>query len=136
MKCDILIIGCGIAGASAALELAKQNLDVIVISADETLIRSNSALAQGGIVFSGDGDSQKLLSKDIQEAGAGLCNEEAVEQLVRLGPDLVRSFLIDEAKVPFDRTKEGDLSLTEEGAHSIPRIIHHKDQTGKAIMQS
>src|SRR5579872_6825627 len=125
MKCDVLIIGCGIAGASAALELSKKNLDILIISADETLVRSNSALAQGGIVFSGDGDSQKLLAKDIQEAGAGLCNEEAVAQLVGLGPDLVQSLLIEEAKVPFDRTLEGDLSLTEEGAHSIPRIIHH-----------
>ncbi len=136
MKCDVLIIGCGIAGASAALELAKQGLDVVILSADETLNRSNSALAQGGIVYSGESDSQKLLSQDIQEAGAGLCYPEAVEQLVSLGPGLVQRILIEEAEVPFDRTEEGNLSLTEEGAHSIPRIIHHKDQTGKAIMQS
>ncbi len=136
MKCDILIIGCGIAGAAAALELSKKNLDIVIISADETLSQSNSALAQGGIVFSGESDSQKLLSKDILDAGGGLCNSEAVEQLVRLGPELVKRILIDEAQVPFDRTADGILSLTEEGAHSIPRIIHHKDRTGKAIMQS
>ncbi|HSX25554.1 MAG TPA: L-aspartate oxidase [Chlamydiales bacterium] len=131
-KCDVLVIGCGIAGACLALELAKRDLDVVVLAAGD----SNSAWAQGGIVYSGEGDSETLLAKDILEAGAGLCNPEAVNQLVKLGPELVRKILLDEADVPFDRKEDGTLSLTEEGAHSTPRILHHKDQTGKAIMQA
>jgi len=130
-KCDILIIGCGIAGATAAIELAKKGLDVVVLAAGD----SNSAWAQGGIVYTGADDSQTLLAGDIHAAGAGLCNPEAVDQLVRQGPKLVDKVLIEEAMIPFDRNGDGSLSLTEEGAHSKRRILHHKDQTGKAIMQ-
>lgn len=135
-KCDVLVIGCGIAGAIAALELSKKGLQVVVLAAGESLGQSNSAWAQGGIVYSGADDSQSLLIRDIQEAGAGLCNPQAVEQLVRLGPQLVDQLLIQEVAVDFDRKADGSLALTEEGAHSTPRILHHKDQTGKAIMQA
>ncbi len=131
-KCDCLVIGCGIAGTAIAWELIKRGLDVIVLSNGD----SNSAFAQGGIVFSGEGDSQKLLAKDIEEAGAGLCNQAAIDQLVQFGPTLVKKILIDEVDVPFDRKGDGSFSLTEEGAHSTPRILHHKDQTGKAIMEA
>lgn len=134
-KCDILVIGCGIAGASLALELSKKGLDVVVLSAGD-YFNSNSAWAQGGIVYTGEGDSQKLLAQDIQEAGAGLCNSEAVDQLVQRGPELVQKILLKEAQVPFDRKPDGALALTEEAAHSTPRILHHKDQTGRAIMQA
>jgi L-aspartate oxidase len=130
-QCDVLIIGCGIAGATAAIALAEQGLDVIVLSADE---RCNSAWAQGGIVYEGESDSASLLAQDILEAGAGLCHSAAVEQLARLGPRIVKEFLIEKAGIPFDRNSDGSLSLTEEAAHSVPRIIHHKDKTGQAIM--
>ncbi|MES2272837.1 MAG: L-aspartate oxidase [Chlamydiota bacterium] len=135
-KCDVLIIGCGIAGASLALELSKKGLDIVILSADETLTQSNSSWAQGGIVYSGKGDSQQLLAQDICDAGAGFCNLEAVEQLVRLGPKLVQKILVEEAEVPFDRGAQGGLSLAEEAAHSTARILHHKDQTGRAIMDA
>lgn len=134
-KCDCLVIGCGIAGASLAWELSKAGLDVVVLSAGE-FYHSNSAYAQGGIVYTGEGDSSRLLAKDIEEAGAGLCNRDAVEQLVQRGPALVQKILLDEIQVPFDRKPDGTLSLTEEGAHSRARILHHKDQTGRAIMQA
>jgi len=134
--CDVLVIGCGIAGATAALLLAERGLHVVVLSAGGTPFDSNSAWAQGGIVYTGENDSGPLLAQDIFEAGAGLCNPAAVDQLVRLGPDLVRKILIDKVGVPFDRRADGRLSLTEEGAHSTPRILHYKDQTGRAIMES
>ena len=125
-KCDILIIGSGIAGGVAALELAKQGLDVVVLSNG----LSNSSCAQGGIVFRGENDSKELLIRDIAEAGAGLCNPKALEQIAHFGPYLVEKFLIDELGVPFDST------MTHEAAHSIPRILHNKDQTGQAIVQT
>lgn len=123
-KCDVLIIGCGIAGATAAIELLKKGLHVIILSAGA----SNSTWAQGGIV--GDGH---LLAKDIYAAGANLCNPEAVDQLVQLGPELVKKLL---NQVPFDRKKDGTLSFAQEAAHSHSRILHYKDQTGQAIMQT
>lgn len=132
-QCDILIIGCGIAGATAALELSAKGLDVVVLSTTDPM-GSNSALAQGGIVYWGEGDSTQVLEKDILAAGAGLCNPAAVEQVARLGPEVVRELLID--SVPFDRRADGSLSLTEEAAHSMPRILHTKDQTGLSIMQN
>lgn len=131
-QCDVLIIGCGIAGTSAALQLAKKGLDVLVLATGDPF-ESNSSLAQGGIVYKGEGDSQQLLEKDILEAGAGLCNPQAVEQLARLGPTCIQESLLDQ--VAFDRKTDGSLALTAEAAHSLPRILHHKDQTGKAIMQ-
>lgn len=135
-QCDVLIVGCGIAGATASLLLAERGLDVILLSASDSEMESNSAWAQGGIVYAGEGDSGLLLSKDIEEAGAGLCNPAAVEQLVRLGPSFVREFLLEKIGVPFDRNSDGSLSLTEEGAHSKARILHWKDQTGRAIMDT
>lgn len=126
-KCDILIIGSGIAGASVALALAKKGLDVILLSTGGI---SNSSLAQGGIVYQGGGDSPDLLMRDIFLAGAGLSNPAAVSQIAHLGPDLVRKILIDELLVPFDT------QLTQEAAHSMARILYRKDQTGLAIIDA
>lgn len=130
-KCDVLIIGCGIAGASAALALAEKGLDVVVLATGQ----SNSAWAQGGIVFRGWGDSAELLQRDIAAAGAGLCHPAAIDQMVRLGPPLIEKVLIDRLCVPFERNQRGEFQTTQEAAHSLPRILHHKDQTGLAIME-
>jgi L-aspartate oxidase len=130
-KCDILIIGAGIAGATAALLLAQRGFEVILLSAGE---ESNSSWAQGGIVFRGVNDTPQLLAQDIEEAGAGLCNPAAVQQLVQRGPEVVEEIFLHLLQVPFDRTAEGALALTEEAAHSRSRILHCKDQTGKAMM--
>jgi L-aspartate oxidase len=124
-KCDILIIGAGIAGVTAALELGKKGLDVVLLSAGD---EPNSAWAQGGIVTLGDADSPSLLTKDILDAGSGLCNLDAIAQLVRLGPHLVDTLL--KPNVPFDAAH------TLEAAHSTARILHCKDKTGFAIMRA
>ncbi len=133
MQTEVLIIGCGIAGCIIALELAEKGIQVILLGSKGGT-ESNSHSAQGGIIFRGSGDSQELLKEDILQAGCGLCNPEAVELLVQWGPKLVQELLIDKYKVPFDRDENRALSMTAEGAHSIPRIIYHRDQTGKAIM--
>lgn len=134
MQSEVLIIGCGVAGCITALELAEKGVQVTLIGSGATGRESNSHFAQGGIIFRGHDDSEELLRQDILQAGGGLCNPHAVDLLVKWGPQLVQELLIDKYHVPFDRDENRDLSITSEGAHSIPRVIYHRDQTGKAIM--
>ena len=83
---DVLILGCGIAGGTAALELADAGLDVVIATRAEEPAESNTYWAQGGIIFRGEGDSPELLTQDVLHAGAGICREQAVEILARTGP--------------------------------------------------
>jgi len=130
---DVLILGCGIAGGTAALELADAGLDVVIATRAQDPAESNTYWAQGGIIFRGEDDSPEFLSQDVLNAGAGICREQAVELLAREGPELVQSILIDRLRVPFDRRPDGSLSLGREGGHSMPRIVHATDATGRAI---
>jgi L-aspartate oxidase len=130
---DALILGCGIAGGTAALELADAGLDVVIVTRAEDPTESNTYWAQGGIIFRGEGDTPEQLTQDVLHAGAGICREQAVELLALTGPDLVQSVLIDRLRVPFDRRPDGSLSLGREGGHSLPRIVHATDATGRAI---
>src|SRR5438552_13482321 len=93
---DVLIIGCGIAGGTAALKLADAGIDVTLVTRTYRPEESNTYYAQGGIIYEGVGDSPQLLSDDIQRAGAGYCNPKAVSLLAEEGPKLVREFLISE----------------------------------------
>jgi L-aspartate oxidase len=130
---DVLILGCGIAGGTAALELADAGLDVVIVTRAEDAAESNTYWAQGGIIFRGEGDTPEQLTQDVLHAGAGICREQAVELLALTGPELVQSVLIDRLRVPFDRRPDGSLSLGREGGHSLPRIVHATDATGRAI---
>ncbi len=129
---DVLIIGCGIAGATAALQLAAAGLDVTVVTRAADPAETNTLYAQGGIIYRSADDSPDLLAKDILHAGAGHCNPRAVQILAEEGPALVKQILLDQVTVPFDRSN-GDLSLAREGGHSVPRIAHVADATGKSI---
>jgi len=133
MKTDVLVIGSGLAGSTAALMAARAGAEVMLITREEDPHISNTSYAQGGIVYEGDGDSIDLRVEDVLEAGAGSCRREAVELLSREGPKRVKSILIDDFGVPFDRNGVGNLDLTEEGAHSMPRIVHVEDLTGRSI---
>ena len=131
---DVLIIGCGIAGATAALRLAENTeYEIQVITRTSEPEESNTHYAQGGIVTSGIDDSAELLAQDIMAAGAGLSFQDAVNILAEEGPELVQQTLIDNAGVEFDRNKDGKLSYTREGRHSARRIVHIGDSTGAAI---
>lgn len=136
LQTEVLVIGCGVAGCAAALSAARAGADVLLVTGDSDPLESNTARAQGGIVVYGHGDSPELLEKDILTAGAGLCNPEAVRHLAAQGPPLVQRLLVDELRVPFDHGVNGDLDVTEEGAHSLPRILHAQDLTGRAIMDA
>lgn len=126
---DFLIIGSGIAGLFTALK-ASQHGRVVVLT-KKTIKDSNTGLAQGGIAAAvHEEDSPFLHLEDTLEAGAGLCDIGAVDVLVREGPDRVRELI--ELGAHFD-TRNGNISLAREGAHSKARILHVADATGEAI---
>jgi L-aspartate oxidase len=133
---DVLVLGCGIAGGTTALELAEAGYDVLIVTRADRAEESNTYWAQGGIIFEGEADSPGLLARDINHAGDGLCHEQAVQLLATNGPPLVQAILLDRLKVPFDRTPDGRLALGREGGHSLPRILHSTDATGRAIEDS
>ncbi|MEM5948915.1 L-aspartate oxidase [Spirochaetia bacterium 38H-sp] len=132
MYVDVLVLGSGLAGLSAAISAADEGLDVLVVSKESELKECNTFYAQGGIVFSGEGDSPDLLARDIEQAGAGVCFSDAVRLVAEEGPSLVKRYLIDDVGVEFDVSREG-FDFTREGAHSIRRILHVHDETGRAI---
>ena len=131
-RTDVLVLGTGIAGATAALAAARDGAQVTLVTRAAEPRESNTFWAQGGIVARPPGDTPEALARDIERAGDGLCSPQAVELLSREGPDLVQKLLIDELHVPFDREGAG-FHWTLEGAHSVPRVMHVKDETGMPI---
>ncbi len=127
--CDFLVLGSGLAGLNAAIRLAPHGKVVVVTK--RQLGDSATSYAQGGIasVWSGD-DSVEAHAKDTIEAGAGLCQEGAVESILSAGPGAVQQ-LIDWG-TQFDRDG-GEYDLTREGGHSARRILHAQDVTGREI---
>jgi L-aspartate oxidase len=132
----VLIIGTGIAGLTTAFCLAGAGIKVLLVTKAADPKDCNTFWAQGGIIYQGENDSPAKLIRDIIQAGAGLSNEEAVRFLAVEGPRVVKQLLLDEIHVPFSTSEEGELDLTQEGAHSLPRIIHAGDATGRAIETS
>ncbi|MFP4346466.1 MAG: L-aspartate oxidase [Anaerolineales bacterium] len=131
---DVLVIGAGIAGATTALQLARDpQRQIAVITRARRAVESNTLYAQGGIAGRGPGDSAALLAADILRAGAGLSLPAAAHLLAEEGPPLVRRLLVDELGVPFSRDTAGDLIYTLEGGHSVSRVLHVQDATGRAI---
>jgi L-aspartate oxidase len=133
IQTEVLIIGCGIAGGTAALQLADSGVPVTLITRAVAPEDSNTLWAQGGIIYRGEGDSPAQLAADVLHAGAGHSHRPAVDILAQEGPELVRDVLLQRLQVPFDVDSDGQLSVVLEAAHSQPRIIHAADATGKAI---
>ena len=129
----VLVIGTGIAGLTTSLCLATAGIKVLLVTKSADPKDCNTFWAQGGIIYQGENDSPAKLIEDVIRAGAGLSNEEAVRFLAVEGPRVVRELLLEDVQVPFSTTDEGELDLTQEGAHSLPRIIHAGDATGRAI---
>jgi L-aspartate oxidase len=128
---DVVVVGCGVAGLYGALNL-RQDLHVLMICKRE-LTLSNSALAQGGVaaVLDTEHDSINSHFNDTLIAGGFKNNTDSVDILVNQGPQEVQKLM--EYGVDFDRI-DGKLHFTLEGGHSRPRIVHHKDATGKEIV--
>lgn len=129
---DVVIIGAGVAGLYAALQFSD-DISVLVVSKREFQL-SNSSLAQGGVaaVLDKDHDNFKLHIADTLIAGKFKNNLSVVEKLVEEGPSDVLA--LKEIGVEFDTEASGELSKTLEAGHSRHRIVHHKDSTGKAIV--
>jgi L-aspartate oxidase len=129
---DFIVVGSGIAGLRAALELAGAGARVAVLT-KERREESNTEYAQGGVAVALAEDDE-LHEEDTLAAGAGLCDERAVEVLVEDGRRYVRELI--EWGAEFDR-EGGRLLFTREAAHSRPRIIHaHGDATGREIVRA
>ena len=133
MMFDILIIGSGIAGCTAALKLEKYFDNIAILTKTSEPENSSTYYAQGGIVYKGEGDSPKKLADDILYAGSGLCYDEAVTVVAEEGPHKVEEILIDKCNVNFSHFTDDSLDRTGEAAHSVKRIIHVEDSTGKHI---
>jgi L-aspartate oxidase len=131
---DFIVVGSGIAGLRAAVELAETGARVTVLTKDKTS-ESNTEYAQGGVaVVLSDDDNAELHEEDTLVAGAGLCDAQAVEILVNDGTKYIQE-LIDWG-TEFDR-ESGRLIFTKEAAHSRRRILHaHGDSTGKEIVRA
>ncbi|OQY34633.1 MAG: L-aspartate oxidase [Spirochaetaceae bacterium 4572_59] len=130
---DVIILGTGISGLASAITAAEQGLKVGIFSKSGDLEDTNTYHAQGGIVGHSDEDTPQLFADDILKAGDYLNSREAVKILSETGPSLVDEYLVDKIKVGFNRKEDGSLDLTREAVHSIRRIYHEKDRTGKAI---
>lgn len=130
---DVLIIGSGAAGLSTALYL-PESMNVAVIAKD-TLHEGATRYAQGGIAAVLDeADSIDRHVADTLDAGAGLCHPETV-RFTSEGSKAAINRLV-ELGVEFDRDKDDQFHLTQEGGHSHRRIIHSADATGKAVSNS
>ncbi len=136
-KCDVLIIGTGIAGLSCAIKIATKRPDfqVYVISKN-TINDTNTNWAQGGIatVWDFENDNFQLHIDDTLDAGDELCDTEVVEIVVKEGHERVKEII--EWGTEFSKTEGGQYDLGKEGGHSRNRVLHFKDVTGSEIQRA
>ncbi|MBA3440072.1 MAG: L-aspartate oxidase [Pyrinomonadaceae bacterium] len=134
LETDFIVIGSGIAGLRAAIEIAQTGARVTVLTKDRT-DESNTEYAQGGVAVAlSDDDEVALHEEDTLQAGAGLCDEAAVRILVEDGRRYIQELI--EWGTEFDR-EGGRLVFTQEAAHSRRRILHaHGDSTGREIVRA
>ncbi|WP_372350762.1 L-aspartate oxidase [Streptomyces sp. KL116D] len=132
---DVVIVGSGVAGLTAALRCEAAGLRTVVVT-KARLDDGSTRWAQGGVAAAlGDGDTPEQHLDDTLVAGAGLCDEAAVRTLVTEGPDAVRRLI--ETGAHFDEAEGGALQLTREGGHHRRRIVHAGgDATGAEISRA
>src|SRR6185503_5025927 len=135
VESDVVIIGSGIAGLTAALRLRGRVGKILVVTKD-VLAAGSTQWAQGGIAAAlGPGDTPDQHERDTLVAGAGACDLDAVRALVSEGPGAVRELIALGAN--FDLHPDGELSLTREGGHHRDRIAHAGgDATGAEIQRA
>jgi L-aspartate oxidase len=121
---DLLVLGSGVAGLSAAVRASDVHEMRVGVLTKGELDQATTRWAQGGVaaVLGGDPDSTDLHLTDTLDAGAGLCDIDAVRVLVDEGPSRVNELIAMGAV--FDRDHDGRLLLAREGGHSLPRVVH------------
>jgi L-aspartate oxidase len=131
---DVIVVGSGIAGLSFALKVAEAGYSVAIITKKKSA-DSNTNYAQGGIAaVTSQTDDVEMHVADTLDAGDGLCNEQAVREILKGGAASVEE--LARRGVAFTQLEDGRVSLGKEGGHSQRRILHVKDVTGKAIEQA
>ncbi|SCF35144.1 L-aspartate oxidase [Micromonospora mirobrigensis] len=132
---DVIVVGSGVAGLTAALHLREAGLHVTVVT-KVNIDDGSTRWAQGGIAAVLDpGDSPTAHAYDTEVAGVGLCDPAAVRALVEEGPSRLRELMRIGAE--FDRNPDGSLMLTREGGHRADRIVHAGgDATGAEVQRA
>ena len=136
IRTSVAIVGSGLAGISLAIRLADQGIHSIILTKSE-LASGSSVWAQGGIAAVMDSsDSFEAHIRDTLDAGAGLCNIEAVRTVVEGAPQAIE--WLSGAGVHFDLrgNTPSELHLAQEGGHSHRRVAHVADSTGRAVVQT
>ncbi len=132
MKSEVLVVGSGVAGCSAALAAARDGADVLVATKAEKPADAASDWAQGGIAVTRSDPAQ--FKADILDAGAGAGDAEAVDVLVDEARGAVEDVLVDTLGVEFD-SEGGAYDYAREAAHSEERILHVDAETGKHVLR-
>ncbi|MEZ5191701.1 MAG: FAD-dependent oxidoreductase [Nocardioides sp.] len=137
VRADIVVIGSGIAGLTAALRIHAEDPELTLLVLTKDVLNAGSTQwAQGGIAAAlGPDDTPDQHEWDTLVAGAGACDLDAVRALVTEGPDAVRELIA--LGTNFDHNPDGELSLTREGGHHMDRILHAGgDATGAEIQRA
>lgn len=129
-ECDVLVVGSGIAGLTAALAASRTKRVALVTKS--VITETNTWYAQGGIAGAvGEADSVELHLADTLVVGQGLCDEDVVRAVVGEAPEALAD--LQDLGVGFDLEAGGEVALAREGGHSLPRVLHSGDATGAAI---
>lgn len=133
MELDLLVLGSGVAGLSAAVRAAGSHRLVAGVLTKGALEQATTRFAQGGVAAAAAGDPEQvdLHLADTLAAGAGLCDLDAVRVLVDEGPRRVEELIALGAE--FDRDERGNLDLAREGGHSVARVVHAGSATGAEV---
>ncbi len=126
---DVIIVGTGAAGLFCALNLPSDKKTLVLTK--KTAEESNSFLAQGGICVLKDESDYHDYFEDTMRAGHYENNPVSVETIIRQSPEIIRELV--SYGVEFNKDKNGKFDYTQEAAHRVPRILFHKDMTGKEI---
>ena len=132
LQCDVVVVGCGIAGLYAALKLPRTMRVILICKGD--IETCDSMLAQGGIAVLRAEDDYDSYFEDTLKAGHYENRRESVDIMIRNSRSCVNDLISYGAR--FDRNPQGELLYTREGAHSRPRILYHEDITGREIIET
>ena len=130
-EADVVIVGTGVAGLFSALNLPGDTKIIMITKSD--LESSDSFLAQGGISVLRDDEDYDSYFEDTMRAGHYENRKESVDIMIRGSRDVIDKLVVFGVEFEHEQEAEGEFLYTREGAHSKPRILYHKDITGKEI---